>query len=231
MLFRSNAIGVGGLPGILSIHPESMLNFFICTIIAIIIPFILTIIVGKKKLTEIERNGISKKVVDVDTEKVEVNQKETENISKNLKSFLLGKVISLKEVNDGVFSEGMMGEGIAIIPENEILYSPADAEIAVLMDDSKHACGLRLANGMEILLHIGLDTVDMNGDGFQYFVTQGQMVKAGEPLIKFDREKIKAAGHKDVTICAITEAGNAKNIQFTTGINVSDKETTLITFE
>ncbi|NDO45350.1 PTS system trehalose-specific EIIBC component [Clostridium sp. MD294] len=227
----ANAIGVGGIPGILSIHTESMLNFFICTIIAIVIPFVLTIIVGKKKLTEVEKNGISKEVVDRNTEKVEANQKETEDISKNLKAFLLGKVIPLKEVNDGVFSEGMMGEGVAIIPENEILYSPADAEVVVLMDDSKHACGLRLANGMEILLHIGLDTVDMNGNGFQYFVTQGQMVKAGEALIKFNKEKIKAAGHRDVTICAITEAGNAKNIQFTTGIDVFDKETTIITFE
>ena len=152
-------------------------------------------------------------------------------MSKNLKAFLLGKVIPLKEVNDGVFSEGMMGEGIAIIPENDTLYSPGDAEVVVLMDDSKHACGLRLENGMEILLHIGLDTVEMQGNGFKYFVTQGQRVKAGEPLIKFDREKIKAAGHRDVTICAITETGNAQNIQFITGMNVSDKETTIITFE
>ena len=125
----------------------------------------------------------------------------------------------------------MMGEGVAIIPENEILYSPADAEVVVLMDDSKHACGLRLSNGMEILLHIGIDTVDMNGDGFQYFVTQGQKVKSGEPLIKFDRAKIQAAGHRDVTICAITETGNAKNIQFLTGVDVTNKETSIITFE
>ncbi len=227
----ANAVGVGGLPGILSIQPDSMLNFLICSIVAIIILFVLTIIVGKKKLTDAEKNGISKEVIDINTEKVETNQKESETMSKNLKAFLLGKVIPLKEVNDGVFSEGMMGEGIAIIPENDTLYSPADAEVVVLMDDSKHACGLRLENGMEILLHIGLDTVEMQGDGFKYFVTQGQKVKAGEPLIKFDREKIKAAGHRDVTICAITETGNAQNIQFITGINVSDKETTIITFE
>lgn len=227
----ANTVGVGGLPGILSIQPDSMLNFLICAIVAIIIPFVLTIIVGKKKLTDTERNGISKEVIDINTEKVETNQKESETLSKNLKAFLLGKVIPLKEVNDGVFSEGMMGEGIAIIPENDTLYSPADAEVVVLMDDSKHACGLRLENGMEILLHIGLDTVEMQGNGFKYFVTQGQRVKAGEPLIKFDREKIKAAGHRDVTICAITETGNAQNIQFITGMNVSDKETTIITFE
>jgi len=224
----ANAIGVGGLPGILSIRPESMLSFALCTVIAIIIPLILTIVVGKKKLTDTEINGVNEELIEIenttDEDTVGVNTKE-------LKAFLLGKVITLKEVNDGVFSEGMMGEGIAIIPENETLYSPADAEVAVLMNDSKHACGLKLANGMEILLHIGIDTVDMNGDGFQYFVTQGQMVKAGEPLIKFDRAKIQAAEHRDVTVCVITETGNAKNIQFLTGIDVSNKETTIITFE
>ena len=67
-----------------------------------------------------------------------------------------------------------MGDGIAIIPENETLYAPADAQVASLMEDSKHACGLRLADGMEILLHIGLDTVNMKGDGFSYLVKQGQ---------------------------------------------------------
>ena len=67
-----------------------------------------------------------------------------------------------------------MGDGIAIIPENETLYAPADAQVAALMEDSKPACGLRLADGMEILLHIGLDTVNMKGDGFSYLVKQGQ---------------------------------------------------------
>ena len=94
-----------------------------------------------------------------------------------------------------------------------MLYAPADAEVSVLMQDSKHACGLTLLNGMVILLHIGIDTVDMNGDGFEYLVSQNQKVKAGVPLIRFDREKIKAAGHPNVTICVITEDGNAKNIK------------------
>lgn len=66
------------------------------------------------------------------------------------------------------------GEGLAIIPENNILYAPVDGTIAILMEDSRHACGMRLGNGMEILLHVGIDTVDMKGDGFEYLVKEGK---------------------------------------------------------
>lgn len=229
----ANAIGVGGLPGILSIQPEYMPSFAICTVIAIVIPLVLTIVIGKKKLTATENNKVLVELEDIKTNAANVaaTADKTTSTPNELKAFLLGKVISLKEVNDGVFSEGVMGEGIAIIPENEILYSPADAEISVLMQDSRHACGLKLDNNMEILLHIGIDTVDMNGNGFEYLVSEGQKVKAGEPLIRFSREKIKAAKHPDVTVCIITDEGNARNIQFLTGINAVKKETTIITFD
>lgn len=84
-----------------------------------------------------------------------------------------------------------MGDGMAIIPESETLYAPVDAEIAVLMPESRHACGLKLQNGMEVLLHIGIDTVGMNGDGFEYLVQEGQKVHAGTPLVRFDRARLK----------------------------------------
>ena len=155
---------------------------------------------------------------------------ETEEKKGTFTAFLSGKAISLEEVGDGVFSSGMMGEGMAILPESDILCSPADAEIAVLMQDSRHACGLRLSNGMELVLHIGIDTVSMNGDGFEYLVKEGQKVGAGTPLIKFDRAKIKAAGHPDVTICVIPNKGSAAEIQFHTGIDVKANETVVAEF-
>ena len=219
----ANAIGVGGLPGILSIQPASMLSFAICMVIAVVIPFVLTTIVGKRKL------------VMVHGEPVEADSPEREedrnNAAHKLLSFLAGKVIPLEEVGDGVFSEGVMGDGLAIIPTGEVLYAPADAEVAVLMEDSRHACGLKLANNMEVLLHIGIDTVEMAGDGFEYLVSPGQKVKAGDALIRFDRAKIKAAGHPDTTVCIITDEGDAKNIRFTTGMDVEAKETAVVTFE
>ena len=212
----SNAIGVGGLPGILSIQTPFMVSFAICMAIAFIVPFVLTVIVGKKRLQ---------------TEDTETVTKTSEGKPEQLTAFLSGKAISLKEVGDGVFSEGMMGDGMAIIPENETLYAPADAEITMLMPESRHACGLKLRNDMDVLLHIGVDTVDMKGDGFTYLVQEGQKVHAGTPLITFDRAKIKAAGHPDITVCIITDEGNAQNIQFQTGRHVKENETTIATFQ
>ena len=84
---------------------------------------------------------------------------------------------------------------------------------------------------MEILLHVGLDTVEMAGEGFEYLVTLGQSVKTGDPLIRFDRNKIKEAGHRDVTICVIPNEGETKNIQFYTGLDVTEKETVIVRFE
>ncbi len=237
----ANAIGVGGIPGILSIQPQFMASFAICMVIAFAVPFLLTTVVGKKRLltekgnetaelAEIASGAGASAAAGVMTSamrKKEANKEE----SGKLTAFLSGKAIPLAEVGDGVFSEGILGDGMAIIPENEILYAPVDAEIAALMPDSRHACGLKLANGMEVLLHIGLDTVDMKGDGFEYLVQQGQKVSAGTPLVKFDRAKIKAAGHRDVTVCIISNEGNAQDIQFHTGINVKENESAVITFK
>ncbi len=231
----ANAIGVGGLPGILSIQPGSMASFAVCMLIAIIVPMALTVFVGKKKLTLAERNGEQETAEETangaNKAQADHGMQAQASVPGSLKAFLTGKAITLKEVNDGVFSEGVMGDGLAIVPENEVLYSPADAEVTVLMEDSRHACGLRLANGMEVLLHIGIDTVDMNGDGFTYMIKQGQAVKAGDPLIRFDRAKIKAAGHPDTTVCIITDEGDAQNIKFATGMHAAEKQTVVATFE
>lgn len=206
----ANAIGVGGLPGILSMQPQSMLTFAICMLIAVAVPFVLTVMVGKKKLQPKE------------VKSAEVTE---------LKAFATGDVIALKEVNDGVFSAGTMGEGCAIIPENETVYAPADATVNLLMQESRHACGLKLANGAQILLHIGIDTVAMKGDGFEYLVKEGQKVSAGTPLIKFDKKKISEAGYVDTIICVIAEPGNMENIVFMTGIYAIEKETTVAKIE
>lgn len=237
----ANAIGVGGIPGILSIQPQFMASFAICMAIAFIVPFLLTTVVGKKRLltekgnetadlTEIAAGAGTSAAAGVMASVLREKEANKEESGK-LTAFLSGKAIPLAEVGDGVFSEGVLGDGMAIIPENEILYAPVDAEIAALMPDSCHACGLKLANGMEVLLHIGLDTVDMKGDGFEYLVQQGQKVSAGTPLVKFDRAKIKAAGHRDVTVCIISNEGNAQDIQFHTGIDVKENESTIITFK
>lgn len=224
----ANAIGVGGLPGILSMQPQSMLTFAICMLIAVAVTFVLTVMVGKTKLQP-------KEVKTVEEVKSAEEVKPVEEVKSaevtELKAFATGDVIALKEVNDGVFSAGTMGEGCAIIPENETVYAPADATVNLLMQESRHACGLKLANGAQILLHIGIDTVAMKGDGFEYLVKEGQKVSAGTPLIKFDKKKISEAGYVDTIICVIAEPGNMENIVFMTGIYAIEKETTVAKIE
>lgn len=224
----ANAIGVGGLPGILSMQPQSMLTFAICMLIAVAVPFVLTVMVGKTKLQP-------KEVKTVEEVKSAEEVKSVEEVKSaevtELKAFATGDVIALKEVNDGVFSAGTMGEGCAIIPENETVYAPTDATVNLLMQESRHACGLKLANGAQILLHIGIDTVAMKGDGFEYLVKEGQKVSAGTPLIKFDKKKISEAGYVDTIICVIAEPGNMENIVFMTGIYAIEKETTVAKIE
>ena len=259
----ASAIGVGGLPGILSIKTESMASFAICMVIAIVIPFVLTVIVGQRKLTASQRFGAAAgadatangsegeknmavavgmtagaasnaDVAGVAADNAPANggaQGAAKEMPKELVAFLDGKVIPVKEVGDGVFSEGIMGDGIAIIPENEVLVSPVAGEIAVTMDDSRHACAIKADNGMEILLHIGLDTVDMGGDGFEYLITKGQRVQTGTPLIRFSREKIKAAGHRDVTMCILSDPGKAENIRYQFTDYAKAGETVVATFE
>lgn len=230
MSTTANAIGVGGLPGILSIRPDSMVGFAVCMAIAVAVPFVLTVIVGKKKLASEKRAGGSAENLS-DTAAGADSGRTADAVVKELKAYLTGQVIELKEVGDGVFSEGIMGEGVAMIPENDTLYAPADAMVSVLMQDSRHACGLTLDNGTEILLHIGIDTVDMKGNGFEYLVSEGQKVSAGTPLIRFDRAKIRAAGHPDTTVCIITEPGAVENIRFVTGIRGEAGKTAVATFE
>ena len=231
----ANAVGVGGIPGILSIQPKYMGSFAICMVIAIVIPMALTVVVGKKKLSTMDRNGV--------TENVETEEALTENVNaqteqtaaadsdNSFSAFLTGKVIPLKDVNDGVFSEGIMGDGLAILPEDDTLYAPCDGEVTVLMEESKHACGLTLDNGMEILLHIGIDTVEMKGDGFEYLAALNQKVTKGTPLVRFDRKKIREAGYPDVTVCIITEEGNAKDIKLITGIHAEAGKTEIVSFD
>ncbi len=120
-----------------------------------------------------------------------------------------------------------MGDGFAIIPENDMIYSPVNGTITVMMQESRHACGIKLDNGTEILLHVGLDTVAMKGDGFKYLVNEGERVSVGTPLIKFDKNKIKAAGYVDTTVCVITEPGAWENVKFVTGTHAVVTQTTV----
>ena len=118
----------------------------------------------------------------------------------------------IEEVGDGVFSEKILGDGLAIEPESETVLAPCDGTISTLMEDSRHAVGMVLENGTELLIHVGLDTVQMKGEGFTYLVKENEAVKAGTPLLTFNREKIRQAGKRDVTVLAFTDGTEGKTI-------------------
>lgn len=228
------SIGVGGLPGILSIKPEYYLIFLLAMAVAIVIPFTLTFLVGRIKLSKEDRYGkeAAAPAAAPEAEAVSVKTK-TESAAadvKELKSILDGKVMPIEEAPDDVFSQKIMGDGLAIEPSNNVVTAPADCDVSVVMADTGHACGLSLPNGVELLIHVGVDTVDMGGDGFKLLVKEGDHVKAGQPLIEFDPAKIKAAGHPCTTMLIVTSEGNAANIKMHSGIDAKAGETTVISW-
>lgn len=109
-----------------------------------------------------------------------------------------GRVLALSDVPDGMFADGTMGPGVAIDPTGDVISAPADGRVESVFPTG-HAIGLRLDDGTELLIHIGIDTVAMKGDGFETLVTAGQRVTAGEPLVRFDRARIVAVGHSPIT--------------------------------
>ena len=210
----ANAIGVGGLPGILSMQPQSWGPYAIAMAAAVVIPFTLTLIIGKSKGIDkvAEQTGREQAMAEAAAQAKQISENEKKPVS--LKAFLDGKTVPMNEVPDQVFASLALGNGIAIEPTSNVLKAPADGTVTVTMDESNHAVGLTLTNGVEVLLHIGLDTVNMKGDGFTPLVKMGDSVKAGQDLIRFDADKIRAAGHPLITMCVVTDDGGFGNIVY-----------------
>lgn len=149
--------------------------------------------------------------------------------SASLKAFVSGKVIPIGEVEDEVFSAKMMGDGVAIWPENEIVTAPGNGTIRMIMTDTGHAVGIGLENGVEILIHIGLDTVLMQGEGFEVLVKEGDEVKTGDPLIRFNINLIKEKGYSPIVILAVTNFDQYAMLSFNSGMQAIATETTIAT--
>ena len=122
-----------------------------------------------------------------------------------------GKVVPLKEVPDEVFASGVAGQGAAVLPEEDCLCAPCAGRVSMVFP-SGHALGLTTSDGLELLLHVGLNTVMLNGDGFEMLVKEGDQVSAGTKLLRFDREKIKKAGYSLISPILVTNAEDVKDI-------------------
>lgn len=134
-----------------------------------------------------------------------------------------GKAVPLKEVNDPTFAEEMLGKGAAVIPEEGRIYAPADGEIGMVFD-TLHAVSMTTDFGAEILIHIGLDTVKMKGEGFTGHVKAGDHVKKGDLLLEVDLEKVKAAGYDTITpvlVCNTPDYASVEGIE-SAHVNVGD---------
>ncbi|WP_423216221.1 PTS system trehalose-specific EIIBC component [Streptococcus equinus] len=201
----ANAIGIGGLPGILSIQAKYMGLFAINMLIAVAVPFMLTYVFRKGSiLTKAEddlKNGEQSQVQAVVAAKKEAEVPAGTIIS--IQSPLVGHAKNLSQAQDPVFAQGVMGQGIVIEPTEGELLAPINGVVSAIFP-TKHAIGLISDEGVELLMHIGMDTVNLNGRGFTAHVKQGDRVAVGDALISFDIEMIKAAGYPVDTPVIIT---------------------------
>ena len=195
--------GITIIPGTLLYLNGQVLQYIFMVLVTTGLGFGLTYAFGYKDAEEEVTEA--KEVVEANEAAAPVLSDET------IVSPIVGQMFDLKDVNDPVFSSGAMGQGIAVKPSEGVVYAPADAEVTIAFATG-HAYGLKTAKGAEILIHVGIDTVSMNGDGFDQKVAQGDKVKAGDVLGTFDAAKIAAAGLDDTTMVIVTNTADYASV-------------------
>ena len=198
--------GITIIPGSLLYLNGQLPQYILMVAVSFVAGFALTYMFGYED--EVTEGAASaKKPEEVATDELLAEATTSLLPEETLVSPLSGEVVELANVNDPVFSSGAMGKGLAIKPSEGVVYAPADAEVTIAFETG-HAYGLKTASGAELLIHIGIDTVSMNGEGFEKLVAAGDKVKAGAPLAKFDSSKIAAAGLDDTTMVIVTNTAD-----------------------
>lgn len=206
----ATSYGVTGIPGFL-ITLDYTVQYAIILVVSFVIAFVLTWIFWKE-----EEQGEKKETKDAETK--------VEEQKKVLYAPLEGNVIAREAIPDAVFASGALGDGVGIEPAVGEVIAPCDGEIATVTE-TKHAIGIMGPDGMELLIHVGIDTVKMNGEGFDVKVVPGQKVKKGQKLLSFDIDKIKAAGYSTTTAVLVTNSADYPNYQVVkTGITKIGEE-------
>lgn len=203
----ATAYGVTGIPGYLTIN-----NPLVYTVLLAIsggIAFALTTMIWKEEEAPAAKTASAPAAA---KEQGAPTAWALETEAGVVKSPVNGKIIPAKDIPDPVFAQETMGPSVGIEPSEGIVYAPFDGTVMMVFP-TNHAIGLKADNGIELLIHVGVDTVNMDGDGFQAFVKQDDKVKAGDKLLSFDRAKIKAADHPDTVIVAITNGFDYKDIK------------------
>ncbi|SNU06061.1 PTS system sucrose-specific IIA component, Glc family /PTS system sucrose-specific IIB component, Glc family /PTS system sucrose-specific IIC component, Glc family [Lachnospiraceae bacterium] len=221
----ATAYGVTGIPGYLTIN-----NYGLYTILLLIsggIAFALTMIIWKEEIPE----GEAEEPAPVKTDgavsskseaKASVIKSNGNDVTKKLVITSSageislptpGKVIPYTDIPDPTFASGALGQGVGVEPEEGVVYAPMDGEISSVAD-SKHAIGISGENDQELLIHVGVDTVEMKGDGFKTLVEEGDQVKKGQKIMEFDIKKIKEAGHPDTVVVLLTNSDDYEDVKF-----------------
>ncbi|GGH53740.1 hypothetical protein GCM10008014_21770 [Paenibacillus silvae] len=212
---QATSIGVGGVPGFLSIFPDKWGVFFIGMAIVLVVPFLLTVVFGRARLRKEDRLAANGETAEVQgnnavsaetaagTETAERNRTTGRAGHEPVNTLeiiapLTGRAVPLADVPDPAFAEKQMGEGIAIEPSGNQVVAPFDAQVAHVIK-SKHAVILEHASGLQILIHVGINTVSLKGEGFVMHVETGDRVRAGQKLLEFDRKVIEDAGYPLIT--------------------------------
>lgn len=245
---QATSIGVGGVPGFLSIFPNKWGVFFIGMAIVLIVPFVLTVIFGRAKLRKQDRSTHAEAVTGSKTtavsasntavsgtdaavaERTRTNAQVGDEPVNTLEVMapLTGTAVPLDQVPDPAFAEKQMGEGVAIEPSGNQVVAPFDAQVAHVIK-SKHAVILEHASGLQILIHVGINTVSLKGEGFSMHVEAGEHVRAGQTLLEFDRNVIEAAGHPLITPIIIPDGQDmVDRVEVTTG-DVSSNRNGILT--
>ena len=219
----ATANGVTGVFGFL-ITTESFLGYLLTFVIAAAVAFGVSWFIWKDPVAEAAAAAPAPAPApaEVKTEPAPAAESAASDAKEAAKEIIVvsplkGNAIALSDVPDPTFAAGVLGQGAAVEPSEGKVVAPADAEVTTLFD-TKHAIGLQLDNGAELLIHIGINTVEMNGDGFEAHIKEGDKVKKGDTLVTFDIEKIKAAGHPAVTPVIVTNTDDYSEVtNVTTG--------------
>ena len=202
----AQALGAAGLPGFLSMLPKDYLNFAIGLILSMAVSAVLTAIFWKKFNIEREDNK-AQTSVEEEVKEIEVQEStaDTAEETNELYAPMKGEVLDVSKSADPAFASKAMGEGVAINPSEGVIYAPADGTISLIFP-TKHAMGITLNSGVELLIHAGIDTVKMEGKGFETFVETGVKVKKGDKLLSFDMDLVKEKGYQTQTMFLVADA-------------------------
>lgn len=202
----AQALGAAGLPGFISVDPSNWLDFAIGLALAMVVSFAMTFVLAKRQN--------AKEEIDASPNKETQKTIDTDSISKAIEIYcpIQGEIKPIEQASDAMFAQKTMGDGVVILPSDGKVYAPFDAKVEFVFP-SKHAIGLTSVDGTQVLIHCGIDTVNLNGEGYTTYVKEAAQVKRGDLLMEFDPAFIREKGYSIETPIVITTVPEGKKLE------------------